>query len=201
MEKDSSKEKKAKHTLSREEAAKYLRRLAEQLDEGVLQVSEHEIELQGQVKIKEALKSKKGKTSVKVSFKLSTQEVPDEEPKADSSQEAESDEPQEKEAPKESGEGGSYKKLKKLMGKQSKEIRKVLKEGGEPGSPELLAFCESCMQMITFKGKDRGEEQYPSFEAQAQALRAAVEANDQAAAKEAFLALEGMKRDCHQEYK
>ncbi|MCF8033172.1 MAG: GAK system XXXCH domain-containing protein [Desulfarculaceae bacterium] len=197
--------KKAKHAFSREEAVEYLRRLADQLEDGSIQVSNEEMEFEGLIKVKEELKTKKGKTSVKVQFKVSTQEVPhEEEPGADAQPELAIDQaaPEQTEDNAEADEQpSSYKKLKKLMGKRFKEIGKALEEGGQVSQADLAAFCDNCLQMVTFTGSKLGEDLYPQFEAAAQALRAAGESGDPAAIKEAYDLLDGQKKACHKEYK
>ena len=70
--------KKAKHKFTRQETADYLRRLVDQLENGTILVSDEEMEFEGEVKVKESLKSKKGKTEVKLEVKLTSQDLPDE---------------------------------------------------------------------------------------------------------------------------
>ena len=205
MEHDSDSRKKAKHTFSREEAVEYLRRLADQLENGAIQIRDEEMEFEGLVKVKESLKSKKDKTSVKVQFKLAIQETPHEEPAAPgeaTDQAAPAGEEVPAEPPEEAPEQpSSYKKLKKLMGKQFKELGEALEAGNPPDGEQVAAFFQSCQQMITFQDEDLGSENYPQFEAQAQALRDAHEAGDLEALRAAHAALKDLKKACHKQYK
>ncbi|MEW5912456.1 MAG: amphi-Trp domain-containing protein [Thermodesulfobacteriota bacterium] len=75
MENDSGNKRKAKHTFTSQEAVSYLRRLADQLEAGTIQISDEELEFGGQVKVKESFKSAKGTTVVKVQFKFSSPEA------------------------------------------------------------------------------------------------------------------------------
>lgn len=179
MENEANNNKKAKHTFSREEAVRYLRRLADQLESGAIEISNEEVEFQGLIKVKESLKSKKGKTSMKVQFKLSIQEllpeaaeeeVPPENPQGQAP-EMEGEKPAE-------GKSLSYKKLKKLMDGQFKEIGKSLEGDKEISAKTVSAFYQSCLQMVIFRDPDKGEDQYPEFEAKARALYDAAEAGD-----------------------
>ncbi|MCB2225031.1 MAG: GAK system XXXCH domain-containing protein [Desulfarculaceae bacterium] len=200
--------KKAKHAFSREEAVEYLRRLADQLEDGSIQVSNEEMEFEGLIKVKEELKTKKGKTSVKVQFKVSTQEVLHQDEAAEAPEGGElsvsEPAPEENQADEvlEPGEQpSSYKKLKKLMGKRFKEIGKALAEGGQVSPAEVALFCDNCLHMISFQDEDKGAAMYPQFEAAAQALRVAGESGDPAAIKEAYDLLDAQKKACHKEFK
>ena len=195
--------KKAKHAFSREEAVEYLRRLADQIEDGSIQVSNEEMEFEGLIKIKEELKTKKGKTSVKVQFKVSTQEMPHEE-QAEAAPGLSIDDsaPEQEEAEEDtSGQPSSYKKLKKLMSKSFKEMGKTLEEGGQLNQADIMAFCDNCLHMITFSGSKLGEDMYPRFEAAAQAFKVAGESGDPAAIQEAYDGLAAIKKACHKEFK
>ncbi|MGD9124819.1 MAG: GAK system XXXCH domain-containing protein [Desulfarculaceae bacterium] len=208
METSSDNKKKAKHIYSREEAVGYLRRLADQLENGTIQISDGEVEFEGLVKVKESLKSKKGKTSIKVQFRLSTQEIPLEEageeapPDASPEPALEVVSPEEGQAPEKTEEKiPSYKKLKKRMEKRFKEMGKALEEDREVSAAEVQAFYQDCLQMIAFSDADKGETLYPEFQAKARALLAAAENNDPAALNQAYLDLKAVKKTCHKQFK
>lgn len=201
MEKDPGKKKKAKRVFDRDETVTYLRQLADQLENGSIQVSNEEMEFEGQVKVKESMKSKKGKTSVKVEFKLSTYELPGKEEEPAETLEV-SQEPggngqdaEDKEKPP------SYKKLKKRMGRDLKAISETLKDGGEVDPAKLEAFCADCVLMTGFKDKDKGVEHYPEFEVKLQALKDAAQGKDADALKKALKDIAARKDACHKEYK
>ena len=199
MENQPANKKKAKHSFSREEAVAYLRSLADQLENGTIQVSKEEMEFEGVIKVKESLKSKKGKTSVKVQFKVSTQEMPYIQAMGDAP-ELQIDEA----APAERADDGqpsSYKKLKKAMNKGFKAMGAALAEGAEVSQSDIEAFCEQSLLMLTYKAADKGEAAYPSFEAAVQALRAAGQSGDMEAVKQAHAGLETIKQVCHKEFK
>lgn len=211
-----SNKKKVKHSFSSEDAVAYLRHLADQLEGGTLLISGQEAKFEGLVKVKEALKLKDGKTSVKVSFKLTTEPEP---PTIKPGEAAEEPVPLEPEAtepasaeqtPSETDDGSddeseqastSYKKLKKLMDKQMKEIAKDLEAGGISDPTLVEDFCSSCLAMTTFTGEKMGEAGYPQFQAQAQALLQAAKDQDDAALRQAFDDLKAAKKACHKEYK
>ncbi len=197
-----SKGKKAEHTFSAEEAVSYLRRLADQLENGAIQVEHEEMEFEGLVSVKESLKSKKGKTSVKVKLKLTTHEMPspESEPAAPAEPGAEAapeeEEPDDGEEPP-----SSYKKLKKRMGKQFKAMGQALEEGNLPEAAEVETFCDLCQHMTGFTDADQGPEMYPQFLEQAQALRAAGASGDLEALRAAHADLAATKKVCHKQYK
>ncbi|MEW5912455.1 MAG: GAK system XXXCH domain-containing protein [Thermodesulfobacteriota bacterium] len=195
MEKDSGNKKKAKLTFSSKEAVRYLRRLADQLEAGAIQISNQEMEFGEEVKVKESFKSAKGNTVVKVQFKFSSPETP-----AAADQTSPDTAEKEPVAPMAAAKASSYKKLKKLMAKQLGELDDVLKAGGEPG-PAALAFADSCLQMVAFADPDKGAAHYPEFQAQAQALRAAGRAGDLEALRQAVMDLKALKKTCHGQYK
>jgi XXXCH domain-containing protein len=212
MQENGKNKKKAKHKFTRQETADYLRRLADQLENGTILVSDEEMEFEGEVKVKESLKSKKGKTEVKLEVKLTSQELPDEETEevtgdqaslevdAESAQDAEKQpaEPAEEEkAEKEP----SYKSVKKLMDKQFKNIGKDLEEGGVPDPEQVKAFCDNCVTMTGFNGKKMGEDLYPDFLAKVEALRTAADGGDQVALAQAYAEIKAAKKACHKEYK
>ena len=202
MENQASDNKKAKHTFSGEEAVKYLRRLADQLESGAIEISNEEMEFQGQIKVKESLKSKKGKTSVKVQFKLSIQEVPPESAADEAPQENTQEPASEMDDEKKADEATlSYKKLKKLMDVQFKEIGKSLEQGEELSLEKAQAFYQSCLQMVVFKDADKGEELYPDFEAKARAFYQAAEDGDLERLNKAYADLKAMKKACHKQFK
>lgn len=199
METNSGNKKKAKHLFSREEAVEYLRRLADQLENGAIQISNEEMEFEGLIKVKESLKSKKGKTSVKVQFKVSTEEMPPAEEEG-AAPEAKADEAG-PEAEPEKDQHPSYKKLKKAMGKLFKAMGEALDKDAEVSPADIAAFCDQAMQMTTYKDEDKGQAAYPEFEAAVQAFRAAGESGEAAAVKKAYDELEARKKACHKEFK
>jgi len=184
-----SKDKKAEHTFSSEEAVSYLRRLADQLENGAIQAEHEEMEFEGLVSVKESLKSKKGKTSVKL--KLTTHEAPPPEAENEATAEPETEakaETGEEEADDGEGPPSSYKKLKKRMGKQFKAMGQALEEGNIPEAAQVEAFCGLCQDMTTFSDPELGPEMYPQFQEQTEALRAA------------HADLAATKKVCHKKY-
>ncbi len=208
MESDANSKRKAKHTLSREETVRYLRRLADQLEEGAIQVSNEEMEFEGQVKVKESLKAKKGKTSVKVQFKLSTQEIHQEEAAGEGPAEAAPDEAlvvsdgatAPAEAETDQSKPLSYKKLKKVMDKQFDAIGKRLEEGAALDPSEVKAFYDNCLLMTSFDKAKLGSAMYPEFEAKAQAFLEAGQGSDADALQQAYRDLKAMEKACHKKY-
>ena len=93
----------------------------------------------------------------------------------------------------------SYKKLKKKMQKEVKEIKAVLDRGEMPAL-ELVEACVNDAQAIT-SVPGKGDEHYPRFNDQAQVLLSAARSGDQPGFAAALEALLEMKKECHSKYK
>lgn len=163
------------------EAAQVLRRMADQIEQGRLSVGPLEVVIDGNLRFKQSVKVKRGKTSCKFKLEYNSRTLSGE-------VEAPADRPEP------AGET-SFGKLKKTMAKQIKALKQPLAMGSLPGLELTQAFVDDCRLMCSFPGK--GEENYARFLAHAEALARAVEAADQPAASQAVDAMLAMKKTCH----
>jgi len=198
IERDQGKAQK-KDKFTPQEAAEYLRQLADDLEAGIIVLDEDELDINGEVKLKQSLKMKEDKSSLK--FKLKVTFVP---PKPESEATpagvantasaavVEASAAEDENLP-------SYKKLKKNMAKQFKEIRDALEAGSMPGEELAASFCENCRLMTIHPGK--GDPYYPHFRSATQSFKFAVEAGDLEDAKAAVEELKQLKTDCHDRFK
>ena len=187
---DNSKKDKVKHQFSPAEAADYLRQLADALEKGHIALRSEELELEGDVKVKQELKTKSGKATLKINLKI-VAPIPVAAPEAASEQDEAGVEgegegeaegfveitPQEDD-PGESEGKPSYKKLKKAMSKSFGNLRAMRKEGNLPAAEDVAVFAAQGREMCTFESEKYGPESYADFLAALDKLEAASVAGD-----------------------
>lgn len=207
MEKSPEKKKKTKHTFSSEGAAGYLRRLADQLENGTLQIVSEEMEFSGMVKVKESLKSKRGKISIKVGISLPSGEAEEEPQPAPVEAEAPAaaagqepgDQPDQGDQQQPPAETLPFKKLKKRMATGFKALGKALEAGEAPDQAAAMAFAHDCLLMTTYSGN--GEQMYPAFADKAKRFQAAAKGGDPKKIKAAYEEIKAARKDCHSQFK
>lgn len=196
-------ENKLEKAMSPQEAAEFLRGLADSLESGHLDMGELELELDQSIKVKQSVKNKGGKVSFKLKLKYEKLTAPlaagaDQAPASLFSSQALEGAPAALEG-EQVRERPSYKQLKKEMGKVFKLITKPLAEGALPGADTVAGFLAQCQLMTSYPG--RGDEHYADFLAQAEALSVAVAAGQLEEARQAAAGLEAAKKSCHAQYK
>ncbi|SLM32651.1 hypothetical protein MTBBW1_790049 [Desulfamplus magnetovallimortis] len=92
-----------------------------------------------------------------------------------------------------------YKKLKKKMDEEFRQIYDLLAKNQLPDNHLTDSFLESSRMMVSFKG--RGEIFYKPYESACERFRAAVSSNDLLSCKAIYQELEQIKNDCHKRYK
>lgn len=176
-------------TFTADEAAEYLRGIADALEKGCVKIDETELEVEGPVRVKGTLEAKPGKTSLKMKLRFIPAgvvvDVEDEEPEEAEDVGGQSDQP--------------YKKLKKAMGKKFKSIQTRLKNEVMPPLVDLDDFYRDCLAMTGYPGN--GDEYYEQFNATARQMMEAAGSEDISGLRDAVEALGRMKRDCHALYK
>ena len=199
---------KVKHRFSPAEAADYLRQLADALEQGHIALRSDELDLEGEVKVKEELKTKSDKTTLKINLKLvspipipSPEEAPD----------GEAGEPEQaggfveitsgEEEPAEAEGKTSYKKLKKALGKSFSGLREARKQGVMPEAEQAAAFLADARAICSFDKAKYGSENYPRFLAALDRLEAAIAAGEAQALDEALAEVAQCKSDCHDKFK
>lgn len=194
-------ENKLEKAMSPQEAAEFLRGLADSLESGHLDMGELELELDQSIKVKQSVKNKGGKVSFKLKLKYEKLSAPlaaGQAPASLFSSQAVEGAPAAPEG-EQVRERPSYKQLKKEMAKVFKLITKALAEGALPGADTVAGFLAQCQLMTSYPG--RGDEHYADFLAQAEALSAAVAAGQLEEARQAAAGLEAAKKACHAQYK
>jgi len=93
----------------------------------------------------------------------------------------------------------AYKTLKKRMQATLKEVGRAVSENRVPSEHVIDTFQKDVSAMIRFP--DRGEPHYEAFETLGQRLAEACERNRIEDIRQAFEALNKMKKDCHTRYK
>ncbi len=187
-----AKKDKHQHAFSPAEAAGYLRQLARALEEGLITLDERDMLLEGEVKVKESLKDKKGEGPVHLRLKMDLHMHPalgETLPLA----------------PPEDGQSRrqqtkvSYKQVKKDLSRHFKAVKKARRDGAMPSPEEVEGLSWAGRLMCSFSGK--GEEFFPRFLEQLEALEQAAERGDAASLDQALQALAGFKKDCHSKLK
>jgi XXXCH domain-containing protein len=170
-----------KRELDHGEAAAYLRELADSIDRGEVSADGAPgLGLSGRVEIKESLRLKPGASRLKVKLEIGLQA------------------PEGLLAPRPGEARPSYKRLKKRMKRDFRGLRAAVGAGDMPA--ELIrAFHVDCREMTRYPGK--GDPLYPEFNAAAEALAAAADRRDNAAACEALRRLDALRREGHARYK
>lgn len=195
---DSGKKKKTRCLLNPNQAAEYLRWLADQVEREAVELAEADEGLDWLIRIKESISPGTGKSSHRIKIKFSVP-VPD---GAEPSARSEAEEPVQDPSPGETDglrRDQSFSRLKKDMAAEFSRLKKSLKGGRLPQSGDVVAFCRLCLEMITHPG--RGEEHYPELEAAARELVTASEADDAHRLAEALEKLGKLKSACHKRYK
>jgi len=182
----SSQKIKNRQTMPPQEAANFLRRLADQVEAGTLEMGDLRVEAEGPLEVITSGKTKHCRASFKLEMKyLKPLEAvchPEPEPAHPPDQ-----------APPE------FKQVKKGLAQCFKQIRNHLKKG-EPVAPELAErFLEFCRQMCS---DPRGQEPaYREFARQAGELAPPAERGDRAGLQEVVERLGLLKSQCHKRYK
>ena len=208
---DNSKKDKVKHQFSPAEAADYLRQLADSLEQGHIELRSKELELEGDVKVKQELKTKSGKATLKINLKI-VAPMPVAAPKAAPAAASDQDETQgEAEGfveitPQEDDPGDgdgkpSYKKLKKAMSKSFGNLRAMRKEGNLPIAEDVATFVAQGREICTFESDKYGPESYADFLAALDKLEAASAAGDDQSLDAALSDLWACRSECHKKYK
>ena len=194
-------EDKVKHRLSTVEAAGYLRQLADALEQGRIALRSEELELEGDVKVTQALKTKSGKATLKINLKIiAPMPAP-----AQGGVRVEAGgfveiTPHEDE-PGERDDNISYKQLKKALAQAFANLKRARKQETMPGSDEVAAFAEQGRRMCSFDKAEYGPENYPRFLAALDQLEAAVAAGEGQALDAALSELSRCRSECHDKYK
>jgi len=177
-------EHKIKKTLSRDELGRYLHTLANAVQRSderhdseltLLQTDFEKIELK--------CKRKTDGIAVKLKIKTDARWAP----------------PQEGNREPISDPSGAYKALKKRMQTTFKRLGASIAANRIPDDPLIHAFEAQVLEMIRFP--DRGEPHYEAFEAGCRRLVEACQGNRMDDMRQAFEALQRMKKDCHDCYK
>ncbi len=199
--------KQTKRMLSAHEAAAYLRQLAGQLENGSVFFDEADMDVSGVVSLKESLKSKSDKNTLKVKLKiygLGAHPGDDE----DITIETESEDEDDSEADQETvsaeddladAERPSYKKLKKRLQKAYKAINEQIGQEEIADLAIIQAFYNDCLLMTSYSGK--GDVYYPQFIAVAERVLSSAEAGNLASFKTSMADMKKMKAECHDRYK
>ncbi|MFH2127062.1 MAG: GAK system XXXCH domain-containing protein [Pseudomonadota bacterium] len=200
---DTSKKDKVKHRFSAAEAADYLRQLADALEHGHIALRSEDLELEGDVKVKQALKTKFGKATLKINLKIvapvpvaAPEVVPAQGEKAGF---VEITAPEEE--PAESEGKASYEKTKKALAKNLSGLKSIRNEGGMPSLADASAFLAQAREVCTFDEAKYGSENYPRFLAALNRVEAALAAANGSALDEALDEVGQCKSDCHQKFK
>lgn len=194
---DNPKKDKVKHQFTPAEAADYLRQLADALEKGHITLNSEELELEGEVKVKQELKTKSGKATLKINLKI-VAPVP---PVASEPGDGYVEISQEAEPAPESGPKPSFKKLKKAMSKSFASLKAVRKAGNVPSADEVALFTAQGREMCSFDEAKYGAEFYPRFLAALEQLEAAAAAGAPEAVDAALTELAQSRAECHDKFK
>jgi len=93
----------------------------------------------------------------------------------------------------------SYKALKKEMQTTFKQIGAKIATNQIPDDPLMRIFRKEIRAMVSYP--DRGEPHYNAFETACRRLVKACQGNRMDEMRQAFEALQRMKKDCHDRYK
>ncbi len=202
---DNPKKDKIKHQFTPAEAADYLRQLADALERGHIALSSEDFELEGEVKVKQEMKTKSGKATLKIKLKI-VAPVPPEMPEqcegvAEITPEGAEGEAAAEDEPAAEEELPSYKKVKKSMSKTFNALKNLRKQQNLPSADEVAAFTALARQMCAFEEEKYGSEQFPRFLAALEQLESAVAAGEAQAIDEALVELTACRTDCHKAFK
>lgn len=200
---DNPKKDKIKHQFSPAEAADYLRQLADALEQGHIALRSEELELEGDVKVKQELKTKSGKATLKINLKI-VAPIPVAAPEitpAQGEKEGFVEITAPEEEPAESEGKASYKKTKKALAKSFASLKGIRKEGGVPSLADASAFLAQAREVCTFDKAKYGSENYPRFLAALNRVEDALAAANGSALDEALDEVGQCKSDCHEMFK
>lgn len=193
------------HLFTPVEAAAYLRDLADKLETGTVELEQAELELSEQVKVKESIKDKVGRRSIKIKIKLAGS-GPQEAETAPPDPEATDEPPSAKAAPSKrpakaaaKARKPSYKRLKKNMADSFKTLRAAARQGETPDRAVVADFMDQCRLMVSYP--DKGEPYYDDFTQAAEALARAVEGSDADGLTAALDELGRLRKNCHRRFK
>ncbi|MBU4564134.1 MAG: GAK system XXXCH domain-containing protein [Desulfarculus sp.] len=204
---DTPKKDKVKHRFSPAEAADYLRQLADALEQGHIALRSEDLGLEGEVKVKQALKTKSGKATLKINLKIVAPmpvAAPDISPaKGEAQGESEGfvEITAPEEEPAESEDKTSYKKIKKALAKSLPGLKSIRKEGGMPSLADASAFLAQAREVCTFDKAKYGSENYPRFLAALNRVEDALATANGSALDEALDEVGQCKSDCHEKFK
>lgn len=170
---------KNKATLSPQEAAGLLRRLAEQLEKGILLLDGQQVRMDHALVLEQALKAEEGGLSYRLKLKYK------------SAAEATSQAP----SPAAGGQAPSFKGLKKALSGPFKQIQATLAQGGLPAASLARGLLATCQELLTLP--QAGGQGFQELAQQARLLLEAVEKGDAAQAGEATQAMGRLKSACH----
>ncbi|MBU4275489.1 MAG: GAK system XXXCH domain-containing protein [Proteobacteria bacterium] len=204
---DNPKKDKIKHQFSPAEAADYLRQLADALEQGHIALRSEELELEGDVKVKQELKTKSGKATLKINLKIvapipvAAPEITPAQGEAQGDNEGFVEITSTEEELAESEGKVSYKKIKKALGKSFGSLKSIRKEGGIPSLADASAFLAQAREVCTFDKAKYGSENYPRFLAALDRVEDALAAGNGSALDEALDEVGQCKSDCHEKFK
>lgn len=199
--------KKARQRLTPEQAADYLRQMADHLEQGQVVFGADSLELEGVVLVREKLKAKGHGAQLKLKLKLevqdhSAQPAPRPRPAKAQAKPKSQAKPAKATAKPQAAAADQtedYKGFKKDLNAALKQIKQAMDSGEAPDASRIKGFCDACDRLITFPGK--GEANYQAFAQKISALRQAAQAGDPAAIKQALDQMRAMKSACHKQFK
>ena len=182
-----SNKKKQELYLSVNETAEKMRRLADELERGVVTINEEKCTIAADTQVKISLKAKSDTFSYKLKFKLESPLSEEKEGKGKATSSTDSN-------------IENYKDLKKRMAKDFKAIKKsCMQEQAIPETDLIERFYRDSKTMCTYPNK--GEEFYETFLKQSGVFYEAFKTSDLRAMCAAVTALGQIRSDCHDKHK
>jgi len=199
--------KKELKSVSQKETADFLREVADSLEKGeTISNSVSPLEFKNIQSLEIEIKQKEpGRFNIKIKSKtISTPGMVTEDQLLKKNHSAETPginpEPDRKERLEKFDKGKpKYKKLKKMMEEQFKQIHDLLAMNQLPDTQLMLSFFQNSNLMVSFK--DRGEIHYEPYISALERFKTAVSTNDLLSCKVIYKELNQIKIDCHKEYK
>ena len=175
----------------------YLRQLADALEQGKVRFDRDEMVIEGTVRTKGLLKSKTGRTTLKLKLKfaevvephLDTLPEPVDAAEATERSETVLAEPIPVASPE------LYKKLKKRMERSFRTLKTLARRGEIPSVEASASFHSDCLAMTGYTGK--GDEAYEDFKSTADEFMTAAREGNLAALSKSLDSLGSMRRACH----
>lgn len=156
----------------------FLRKVAAELESGVLIIGEARIDLAAMQKLGVEAKVKGQGYRVKLKARIPAPPAP-----GDSALRV----------------AEAYGSLKKRMKANFRALRKALATDTQPSPAFVEAFLADCASMVSYPGK--GVEDYPAFSVAAARFVRAMAVSDLAEARAAFEEVAALKRSCHAKHK